>query len=359
MDTKQVFLTSALVMAGALTVNPLAAAPLPTGGDEVRTNGLYLVHIFRSSGAFTVPKGIDADILLVGGGGGGGAGTTGGGGGGGGGVVFKEAQSLAAGTYEITVGEGGAGAHLTGDVVADGAPITPAENGGDTVFFREDLGVTITAHGGGAGGSNEKVTRVSASTASETGKDGGCGGGGASTYSISAEVTNLGGAGALGEGFSGGASTNCTTTSGAQGHNHCWAGGGGGAGEPGGNGVCTKCEGTGQNTTGAAGKGGDGLPVSITGRSVCYGGGGGGGEADYMPGRDGGDGGDGGGGAGGASRSTISAEPGKDGTNGFGGGGGGGAGFGANFVEKGGNGGSGVVIVRCKVKGPGIVLIVR
>ena len=73
----------------------------------------------------------------------GGAGGSGGsGGGGGGGVVYKSSHSLAAGTYNVTVGSGGAKGTTSN-----------ASNGGNSVFD------TITAYGGGAGGIGSRTRR--------------------------------------------------------------------------------------------------------------------------------------------------------------------------------------------------------
>jgi len=250
----------------------------------------YTFHTFISgSNTLEVTKGGSVDILIVGGGGGGGRQHAAGGGGGG--VLFKLAENLSVGTYNITVGEGGAGASV---VPGNGG------NGQDSVFNN------FTAKGGGGGGSG-------ATAGLDGGSGGGAGGSGTST--------NSGGSGEPGQGYSGGANFAGTNRPG---------GGGGGAG------------GIGQaapNVT-TAGNGGIGLDIWGNG----YGGGGGG--STY----DGGTAGTAshGGGDGGAG-STDTKNDGIPATANTGGGGGGGNRAGA-LIGSGGQGGSGVVIVRYKKK---------
>ena len=108
-----------------------------TGGTKT-TSGSYTIHTFTSSGSFSVDGGslTGVDYLVVAGGGGGG--STRAGGGGAGGMVNQTNQTIAAGTYTITIGAGGAG--NTG---------TSGEGtvGGNTVF-----GTIQTCNGGGYGG---------------------------------------------------------------------------------------------------------------------------------------------------------------------------------------------------------------
>jgi hypothetical protein len=273
-----------------------AISPYATGGDTIMTDGTYWYHTFVSSGTFTPQKALSCDYLVVAGGGGGGAavsGTpTGGGGAGGlrstvtatgGGGSLESKLSLALGTgYTVTVGAGGA-------VAAAGNQL--GNSGSNSVFS------TITSTGGGGGG-KETINALS----------GGSGGGGS--------YANAAGAGTANQGFAGGAGS----TGANQG-----SGGGGGANAVGQAGSSSN-----------GGNGGAGVATSITGSSVTYAGGGGG--ATYNGGTAG-SGGSGGGGAGG----TF-----VNGTNGTAntGGGGGGAG-GSNGVQYyGGQGGSGIVIVR-------------
>jgi hypothetical protein len=245
--------------------------PLATGGTISTLTG-YRLHTFTSSGTFTTPAtGIPyVETLVVGGGGGGG--TDVGGGGGAGGVVYNSAFAVAVSTaFPITVGNGG-GSYTSG---------------GNSSFS------TITAYGGGRGGTYD----------GGAGASGGSGGGGAGTY-------GSGGSGTSGQGNNGGSTTS-------------WgAGGGGGAGGAGSNGVSN-----------VGGNGGIGIAYSISGTSTYYGGGGGGGGMSGI-----GTGGLGGGGNGSLRADNVK---GQDGTANTGGGGGG-----PGFDDGGGTGGSGIVIIR-------------
>ena len=330
-------------------------------GGEMKKYAGYHIYTFTNNGTFKVSGYASAEVLLVGGGGGGGASQTGGGGGGAGGFVHREAIMIPAGEYSIVVGAGGVGGCTNGTDLL----VVPAENGGDTVAFG------IVAAGGGAGGSESNMwtsTTHSATLPSYvTGRNGGSGGGGTCRYSADTIESNAGGEPVLGTGFAGGACANggydAKTVYGGsqnQGHTHCWAGGGGGAGGAGGSGSCTQNAGTGVNTTGQAGAGGSGVSSAITGSEIYYAGGGGGGFADYSYTTTGATvpGGLGGGGAGSGCRTTTAQFEGVDGEDGLGGGGGGGGGF-VGGIAKGGRGGCGVVIIRCKIRGKGLVITVN
>ncbi len=238
-------------------------------------------------------------VIVVAGGGGGGSvtGDRGAGGGGGGGVIIREAYPVS-GTVNIVVGAGGAG----------GVDGSAGEKGEDSSF-----GTLVAAGGGGGAGS-----------AAGRGGDGGSGGGGA------------GGGGGLGEPGQGHDGDPGTGRKG---------GGGGGAGAPGE---------PGSQSPRRGGDGGEGLYAGY-GVNKWFGGGGGGGSRLGSGGSGGGGplgtqiqdgGGDGRGGRG-------PNEPGESGAANMGGGGGGG-GYnpGNNFSgpnhdekAKGGDGGSGIVIV--------------
>ncbi|NLB55720.1 MAG: hypothetical protein GX811_08155, partial [Lentisphaerae bacterium] len=109
-----------------------------TGGDDVYYiyNGedWDLVHIFTASAVFDTSEDMVCEILVVGGGGGSGHSNSGGGGGGG---VQQKKILVPAGTYIVTIGEGGAPG-LTG--------YKRGENGGDSSF-----GNLLISAGGGAG----------------------------------------------------------------------------------------------------------------------------------------------------------------------------------------------------------------
>ncbi len=230
--------------------------PLGTGGT-ITTDGAYTVHTFTSSGTFTAsPLVSDYSILIVAGGGGGGGGGAPGGGGGGGGVISSSSMSLA-GSYSVTVGNGGAA----------------GTNGQDSSLNG------FTAIGGGHG------------CTSSSGDGGSGGGGGISCAS--------GGTGTEGQGYDGGDGHGLAGT--------YETGGGGGAGGPGDD-----------YTTDQSGNGGIGTTSSITGAEVYYAGGGGGTATDQ--GAAGGTGGLGGGGDGALTAGPVSGENGTSNLGGGGGG---------------------------------------
>lgn len=166
-----------------------------SGGTETVVSG-YKYHTFTSGGTFTVPSGagtVSVNYLIVAGGGGGG-GTDGNGtaGGGAGGVLYGT-YTPAAGSYSITVGNGGSGG---------------AGGGGRGGAGSLSSAFGFSATGGGGGGGR--------STGQQTGANGGSGGGGA--YGAA------GGTGVAGQGYAGGTAP-VTTTAGRPG-----AGGGGAGG---------------------------------------------------------------------------------------------------------------------------------
>lgn len=274
-------------------LNSIVAA---SGGSVTSING-YKVHTFTSSGTLQITHGGEVEVLLVGGGGGGGGVAYGGGGGAGG--VLNTFASVAPGSYNVIVGNGGAGGQNIDDLV-----LKKGTNGGNSSLFE------LVAVGGGGGGGG-------GSTNTSDGNDGGSGGGGGGST-----VQRIGGIGVSGQGFSGGINSYSSTVTESR-----RGGGGGGASAKGGN-----------ATTTDAGDGGNGRPISITGTTVYYGGGGGGGARTTGTAGTGGIGGGGGGGIG-------TGVNGVSGTANTGGGGGG-----AGTVAAGGAGGSGIVIIRYRVR---------
>jgi hypothetical protein len=290
-----------------------ALRPKATGGD-ITTDGTYFIHTFQTSGVFQPNQDVTADYLVVAGGGGGGWG-----GGGGGGYrtsIGGSTLSLVSGTaYTVTVGAGGTGSF---------SGVAVANNGSNSVFS------TITSTGGGGGGS------YGAGIAA--GNSGGSGGGGGSTNSGNSTAGGAGNAGSYSpvEGYAGGQGS---PTHSGDGSSAGRAGAGGGSAA------------AGQSNT-AGGVGGAGTLNSITGTSYYWAGGGGAGSQGCSAGN-GGIGGGGGGargftdsGHGTAGGSSIN--PGTNGSLDVGGNGGSNTGGGAGGVgkDKGGNGGSGIVIVR-------------
>lgn len=265
-----------------------------TGNGTTGINGQrYKVHTFTSSSTLTLShtptQGLQGLQYLVVGGGGGGTGGLGGGGGGAGGVARGTIQPIAADSYTVTVGAGGAATLLGGNSV---------------------LG-PIIGYGGGYGGSYGDGS---------FGIQGGSGGGDgrdADFWVFSYQYNSF-----LDQGFRGGRTVGSAWAA---------ASGGGGAGAAGGNGSASNGAGADQSVGGA---GGVGISSLINGTATNFAGGGGGAAI----GNTGGVGGAGGGGAGGTSGNGTA---GTANTGGGGGGGGNGAG-----TAVGGAGGSGVVIVR-------------
>ena len=272
-----------------------------SGGTDIFYDSTYAYHVFKGSGTFTPNRTLSCDYLVVAGGGSGGNNI--GGGGGAGGFRIATSQSLTATSYTVTVGAGGGNSAS-----------------GNTSTFN-----ALATTGGGAGGG-----------ANVNGSAGGSGGGGGGA------TTGSGGAGNSGsyspvEGYQGG-----NGNQGAGGGNR--SGGGGGAGAVGQNYQTT--------ASGAGGVGAGGASytnyaiinamAAATGTGVLssshyyYAGGGGGGNQGANIN---GVGGIGGGGTGGNNTDGISGR-----TNTGGGGGGGGNDLSNGF--SGGNGGSGIVIVR-------------
>ena len=238
----------------------------------------------------------EVEVLVVAGGGAGGGhgGNDGSGGGGAGGLIYKSNYVVVPNSgITVTVGNGAAGQTSKGIIGA---------NGQNSVFG------SLTASGGGGGGSEGPA-------GNRDGAPGGSGGG-AGGYGVKA-----GGTGVIGQGFPGG---NCTGPG---------DGGGGGAGAPG--------------EDGGTGKGGDGLVFNISGKPKFYAGGGGaGGDQRNARGSLGGFGGAGGGGRGQDATNAVAALSGLDGTGGGGGGAGGDGSNSAGTTLSSGGGGKGVVVVR-------------
>ena len=302
-----------------------AADPLKfieaTGGT-VTTSGDFKVHTFTGPGTFTVSDvggsgSSTIDYLVVAAGGGGGAQS--GGGGGAGGMRFSActytspsplkgtALPVAATSYPITIGGGGAGG-----ATGPGNPNSNKGASGNPSTFAGSS--TILSTGGGGGGAN----------GSAAGLAGGSGGGGAvcvgaggagNTPPVSPSQGNAGGQG-------GDQAVSCQPSD--------YGGSGGGAGEPGRGGPGLP------NPSPVAG--GDGIQILISGSNTYYAGGAGGGQHPAGPPAAGGQGGGGNGGIG-PSNSGITA-----GTANTGGGGGGSG----EWNVAGSAGGSGVVIIRYK-----------
>jgi hypothetical protein len=276
---------------------------------------------------------IPTTYLIVGGGGGGGMDM--GGGGGAGGYLAGSTNLKLNKYYGITVGVGGWGAPGAGESRGDGIgpqtgghvySVIPATKGLDSVLSGIDL--SLVAVGGGSGGSSYRGHSIGI-----TGGNGGSGGG-SSGYNDNAG-TFLGGVATTGQGNRGGNSGTAY-----------YSGGGGGAAA------------AGADSTNQA-DGGAGVANDILGTNYYWAGGGGG--SGYS--REGGNGGIGGGGAGavgsrsgggsalnngqnanGNAINSWANVPGGNGGENTGGGGGGGSHY--NASNRGGIGGSGIVVLR-------------
>ena len=285
------------------------------------------IESFTSSGTFSVSVGLTSvDVLVVGGGGAGGAQHSGGGGAGG--LVFVPGFPVTpGGTISVTVGCGGTFGTSSGCMP-----------GQDSVFG------TLTAKGGGRGGSGPGHAFSCTSGACMAGGSGGGMGyapAPAPTTGNATQPTQPGQSGAYGFGNPGGTSP-VPYPSAQKG-----GGGGGGAGAAGGN----------ATPSGSGGPGGAGKAYTIAdGTTPVYYAGGGGGSNHISP-STAGTGGQGGGGTGGIGpvgqngappSAAIAAQPGQANK----GGGGGGAHYGSdqiNYANVGtcqAQGGKGIVIVK-------------
>jgi hypothetical protein len=279
-----------------------AVTPAPKAiGGSIYSDSTYYYHAFGSTGVFTPTQSISADILVVAGGG---AGSIGGGGAGG--LLAFGSQSLTATNYTVTVGGGGTA--LTNNV-------TSGSQGTGSQF-----GALTATVGGGSGGLNDNNT--SPATLLNGGSGGGSGGAGGG---FAPNGTGTSGQGNNGGNFGG------ITASPFPG------GGGGGAGAVGSNAPAT-------NTGGNGGIGatsslinaialatGTGQYNPSNGNYYFAGGGGGGGNGVTFFGQ--------GGFGGGANASNVPV------TNAPLNMGGGGGGYNGG-LNKGSNGGSGIVVVR-------------
>ncbi|GMQ31161.1 glycine-rich domain-containing protein [Algoriphagus confluentis] len=278
----------------------------------VFTSGFEVILVYNCPGTYTwsPPEGLTQyEVLVVGGGGSGGNTSTNnenkaGGGGGAGAVIAQTFTIPGAGlpsgqTYNVVVGAGG-----------NSNGTNASQRNGSLSRFSNGS-TTLTANGGGAGGRSNGQNGQNGTTGLS-----GSGGGGAGAQSNGNSGTGGNGRTTGGDGLSNGNSANQ------------YGGGGGGAsgGANGNNG----------SSNGRGGDGGAGVSVTI-GFTATYGGGGGGGAGATnsigIPGV-------GGGGTGG--NGTTRAGNGLPNT----GAGGGGAGGSGSTSRKGGNGGSGVVIIR-------------
>lgn len=259
------------------------------------TNGFYnnTVYQFTGAGQIIVSSPIKITVFVIAGGGGGG--YYAGGGGGAGGVIYKPNTTLPAGTYNVSIGQGG-------NPGINNYTIPNGYNGGNS-----SIGSLFIAIGGGGGGGS-----------SSYGITGGSSGGNAGGRN------GVSGINIAGQGYRGG--TSIPNGNG---------GGGGGAQMPGFD----------NSPNNEAGNGGNGFLSNITGTYLYYAGGGGGGN--YQNGVPVGVGGLGGGGLGGGGQTIITS--GTDATF-YGGGGGGGS-----YNSAGYYGYQGIVIISISVSNSSLI----
>ena len=263
------------------------------GGPKIVSDGL--VFNLDAAGAVSDkgydPEGLRIEYLIVAGGGGGGGWSTAGGGGAGG--LLQSVTKFSAGTYTVTVGAGG--------TRGDNGSSRKGSNGGNSQF-----GASLIAYGGGGGGAN---------TGDFNGLNGGSGGGGFQ----GSGATGIGGSGVADQGNNGG-----------NGGGSWRSGSGGGAGAAGTPGV---------GGYGSA-RGGIGKISRIDFNREYYAGGGASGGCTN---------GDNSGGLGGGGNGGRTNTDGTNGQTNRGGGGGGGGCYNTR-ATFGGNGGSGIVMIRYRGK---------
>lgn len=317
----------------------IIGAFITTPSPETWSYGDYSYIAFRTPGEFTVTKTGYVDICMVGGGGGGGQGNTppttptnygGAGGGGAGGLLQRYNVTLSTGVYTVSIGGGGAGGTRP-------TPVAAGINGTPTTVIGPGIAYTAYGGGGGAGWASGANNGASGGGAAGDGPSvtAALGDYAAPTVTITPSLTP--------QGNPGGNATQNTPLSNA-------GGGGGGAQNPGsaatpevggagGHGYAIFAGDAGIPTTYGVAVPAPLAPSLAPGRYVAGGGGGG----NYTGPRPSPEGGVGGGGAGGQNANTV--YHGIPGTIYTGGGGGGGA---VATQGVGGNGGSGLVIVRYK-----------
>ena len=305
---EKIYLKSVSVKENTDSITDTITLPTEPSITTLSNQQVYEYKIFINNGdsnqtneSFYLPYTTECDVLIVGGGGASGAGSGTShepGGGGSGGIVYIVGKSLTQGNYKVRVGKGG---------VNDNGQNSEITDTNSNIITLD--GILLQGKGGGKG---------STATQSLNGSSGGSGGGGCHV--------GAGGEATQGNTFwdgsryiAGGHKGSKGNPEGAVGNN---GGGGGGAGN-----TALGCE------------GGIGRLVNISGFNQYYGGGGGAGGS--AGGKAGGLGGGGSGGIG-----TSRNDQGTNGVNNLGGGGG--ASFSPNLGSQ--NGGSGIIIIRYKVK---------
>ena len=317
-----------------------ASASYPTGGTVTTysSGGVnYRVHSFLSNANFVASVSGTADMLIVGGGGGGGNYL--GGGGGGGEVLHVQNRTISAGTYAVVRGNGGLGGQNNTDDGQIGSGSYFGSDYASTNLYARPGGAA-SGHGNGSASTSGTYATVVASTAITGTGNGGGGASAGASGGVGATPTTRTVTAPSGETWT--LYSNQAGGNGTHGGSHA-SGGGGGADN---NGVAN---------SGAWGNGGPGIQINIDGNNYYWGGGGGGGSISRpSSGGNGGIGGGGGGGhqnngggSGGGSALNAGAAAGGHTAGGDAGANtGGGGGGGSHGDYDGGDGGTGIVIVR-------------
>jgi len=289
-------------------------------------NTYYVQHRYTTVGNHTFISGIGGifiDYLIMGGGGGGGSRHSGGGGAGG--IIIASKIFIPEGNYSLIIGDGGFGGYGELNGVGD--------NGQDSSFFGE------IAKGGGGGGSYSSFIN---------GRDGGSGGGGAFQNGKGGKTNKNGSLRGISYGNNGGDEVFTNDCNGFL------AGGGGGAGGPGLSGNNLKGGNGGPGIQWIDGNyygGGGGGSVYQAGKAGNGGVGGGGGGSSYVGGERCSNGGTIGYGSDGAGNGQLerigtSCVAGNAAPNTGGGGGGASQNFPPDYgISRGGNGGSGIIVI--------------
>ena len=343
-----------------LALKGIATPKIVTSGGTVTkytySNITYTLHTFRATGTFNVyAKGTTShtfDIFVVAGGGSGGGGSAGGyasnmgSGGGAGGVIWRPAKALDTGSYTITVG-----------ATATWPSTSHTGTQGNNSEFGTGGSYILQALGGGRGGGDpNSLAGLPGGCGSGTGRDGGNLAGGVAQQKIAAG--GHGDSRTYGYGMAGGTAgggTSCTSAGGAGGAGQVGYNGGydcqrandSGTRAYGGNGIYRFVDGTAGNDNGSAAAtiaffNGANAGVGFSDGNIYIAGGGGGSfeaqTAFHLPSGGRGGGGRGGGRYGGA---------GSKGGHGIAySGSGGGAGQMHQNGNVGGDGASGIVIIR-------------
>jgi hypothetical protein len=167
---------------------PRVQSPFASGGNSVYTlsDGSY-VHVFTSSGTFTVNQPIsNAQVLVVAGGGGGGTSPDyGTGGGGGGGEVKTASVSISPGETNVSIGAGG-----SHDSAGQSSTFYTVTSTGGLPGFNNGINIGRSGGASGNGFAGGNPTDVAVTTARNSG-----GGGGASQSGVNATAESAGNGG--------------------------------------------------------------------------------------------------------------------------------------------------------------------